>query len=260
MSHNDLLITRDWPLDPNNPKSPVLRRRRDRALANLANYQQDLDMITTLVGPNKNICILDVACGTGFRVLELANRGYCSAGLEIDPNLCDLADAAAGCFGLGARMFCGDACHIPVDSGSFDVVVSSNFFEHVYDVDSALYEQVRVLRKGGLLIVEDGNLLNPALVFDLLFLYPKRTQGEFGGLKWLLTKSQVKENLYGYLPLGRDEDVKTLWWWRRKLERLPNLQVVESTTTEKYVKGWLPVWLSPFRGSCLAVARKVTDD
>lgn len=255
--YDNLLITRDWPLIDGNPKNHILQQRREGALKKLNHYGQSLDVMMHLIVHEEQANILDVACGTGFRVLELANQGYMVTGLEIDPNLCQLTNQAAVNFGLKARSICGDACRIPFDDESFDVVMSSSFFEHVYDVDLALQEQIRVLRPGGLLIIEDGNLLSPFELLNLLVLYPVRTKGQYGGFKWLFTKGQVKQNLYGYLPLGRDEDVHTMWWWKRKLQTVKDLQIIEVATMGKYIKRSLPFLPYPFYGPCLAVARKV---
>ena len=252
---HDLLLAREWPAPPDNPKSQVLLRRRERFLRKADRYRADLDMVMRLIGPGPKR-VLDVACGTGFRVLELAHRGHTAVGVDIDPNLVRLANGAAASFGVPATLVCGDACRIPLTSGTFDVVMSNSFFEHVYDVDVALSEQLRLLKPGGLLIIEDGNLLNPVLLFHLLVLYPIRTRGEYGGLKWMFTKRQVKPDLYGYLPLGRDEDVKSQWWWARKLRGRKDLELVESVTTGKYQPHWIPAPFAPMRGSCLVLARK----
>jgi SAM-dependent methyltransferase len=255
LAGRELLLTREWPAPSDNPKSKTLLRRRERFARKLHRYRADLEMVLRLIGP-RPLRVLDVACGTGFRVLELAQHGHAAFGVDIDPNLCRLANGAATHFGVPATLVCGDACRVPLADASFDVVMSNSFFEHVYDVDVALSEQLRLLKPGGLLIIEDGNLLNPVLLFDLLVLYPLRTRGQYGGLKWLFTKSQVKRNLYGYLPLGRDEDLKTMWWWDRKLRARTDVELVESVTTGKYQKHWIPGPFYPLRGSCLVIARR----
>jgi hypothetical protein len=134
--------------------------------------------------------------------------------------------------------------------------LSRSFFEHVYDRDLAITEQLRIIRSGGLLLIVDGNFLNPRLLFDLLVMYPLRTRGRHGGLKWLLTKRRVHRNLYGYLPQGRDEDVKTPRWWRRALERRPDCELIEAGTSAPYMHPEWPRVFHPFLGSCQVIVRK----
>jgi hypothetical protein len=134
--------------------------------------------------------------------------------------------------------------------------MSRSFFEHVYDRELAMTEQIRVVRKGGLLLILDGNLLNPRLLLDLLVMYPLRTKGRHGGIVWLLTKRRVHRNLYGYLPRGRDEDVKTPRWWRRMIQSRTDCELVESGTSARYIHPEWPRVLHPFLGSCHVVALK----
>ena len=201
--------------------------------------------------------ILDVASGTGIHAMEMAQRGAQVTALEIDSNLCEITEGIAKHLGLDLNSTLGDACGIPYAENTFDIVMSKAFFEHVYDVDLALKEQIRVLKKGGILIIEDGNLLNPHTLFDLVFLYPLRTNGKHGGLKWILTKTKVQKNLYGYLPFGRDEDIKTQFWWRNKIDSFQGLRLKESCTTSRYTHPTLPVSLKPFVGRCLVIAKKI---
>lgn len=254
-----LLISRPWPVVEGNQKNDVLLRRRRKALKNPDKWRQQVKLLTSLIEARcrRPARVLDVACGTGFRLLELANLEFNTTGVEIDPNLCELTNAAAAHFDLNARSICGDACAIPLADSSFDVVMSKSFFEHVYDRDLALGQQIRVLKPGGLLIIQDGNMLNPKTLLDLLFRYPIRSRGQYGGLKWLFSKGKVHRNLYGYLPQGRDEDVKTVMWWRKRLSGFRNLRIIEVVGSGKYTHPGLPSVFHPFVGSCLALAERV---
>ena len=255
----ELLVSREWVVDTNNPKASVLVRRLRKTRVRLGSWAREIGMIDSIARSHcgASVRLLDVACGVGFSALELANLGFHTVGLEADPALCALTNTAALQFGLTTRAVCGDACLVPFDQGSFDVVMSRSFFEHVYDRDLAISEQLRVLRTGGVLIVLDGNLLNPRLLLDLLVFYPIRTRGRLGGLHWLLTKRRVKRNLYGYLKLGRDEDVKTPRWWRRTFRRRSDCRLIEAGTSAKYMHPGWPRLLHPFLGGCQIVAVKV---
>jgi hypothetical protein len=62
--------------------------------------------------------------------------------------------------------------------------------------------------------MSDGNLLSPVTVFDLVFLYPLRTRGRSGGLKWLrgLGRGIVYAN-YKYGTPQKDEEIRTRYYW-----------------------------------------------
>jgi len=265
-----LLIEQEWELlNAENPKYRRMLERRARILKNLAGYRREISLLELLIEryslqqssaprARDQTRILDAACGMGFQILELASRGLQVTGLEIDPNLCALGDQAAQQFRVPAIFQVGDACAIPFAGDYFDVVMSKNFFEHVYNPDLALAEQVRVLKPGGYLIIIDGNLLYPKTLFNLFIVYALRTRGKRGGMNWLLTKSRVQKNLYGYLPLGKDEDVKTPGWWRHYIGQQTSLRLVKSTGEHAILNERR--YPSPFHdwlGACTVVAQKV---
>lgn len=80
---------------------------------------------------------------------------------------------------------------------------------------------------------------------------------QYGGPKWLFTKHRVRRNLYGYLPLGRDEDIHTPAWWRHRIEQEPELKLIDSTTAGALYWPWLPKRLAQFIGGCVVIAEKV---
>jgi SAM-dependent methyltransferase len=255
-----LVISRAWEELAWTGKYQRMLQRRNKILKSLPVFRRQLATLEKLLGEGRGVSgpLLEVACGMGFQLLELSARGWPELlGLEIDPELCRLTTDAARRFALDAGAVAGDACAIPLDDESCAAVFSHSFFEHVYDVDLALREQIRVLKPGGLLLIFDGNLFNPKTVADLLFFYPLRTRGRHGGFKWLFGKGKVHRNLYGYLPLGRDEDIQTPGWWQKRIRREPQLQLVRAVTGGAYTHPQLPSWLQRFVGSCVIVARKV---
>ena len=98
---------------------------------------------------------LDVGCGTGFPLLELAQRlGPGSAVHGLDPWHAALRRAErkrrqAGVANAALRV--GDAARMPFRSGVFDLVVSNLGLNNFTDARAALGECRRVLRPGGVL-------------------------------------------------------------------------------------------------------------
>lgn len=98
--------------------------------------------------------ILDVGCGTGSMVLDLANLGLGARviGLDLSENMVRIAETKRGDTGYGepAAFMQGEACRLPLKDNSVSVAVCVNSFHHF---DKALDEFRRVIRKGGLLVI-----------------------------------------------------------------------------------------------------------
>lgn len=146
-------------------------------------YSVAMNMILDALIPIQGKDILEVGPGYGDVSFELANRGsYCIA---IDSLRTSIRSSK-----VIERHFCmnglepclGDGCRLPFKDEAFDAVVSCYFFEHARELNLAFEEQIRVLKRGGILCFMQPNILNPATLFDMLFVYPLRTSGNYGGL------------------------------------------------------------------------------
>jgi arsenite methyltransferase len=97
--------------------------------------------------------VLDVGCGTGFPLLELAHRlGPRARLFGVDPWAAVLGRARAKCRAQDlARVLLvrGVAERLPLRDGAFDLVVSNNGLNNVQDLRKALGECARVTRRGG---------------------------------------------------------------------------------------------------------------
>jgi SAM-dependent methyltransferase len=92
--------------------------------------------------------VLDVGCGRGYLLHDLAARGWSCAGIDIPGSP---LPRDAGARNLDCRL--GDACKLPWANGLFDLVVINHVLEHVHDPWAACREAARVLRDRGLLYV-----------------------------------------------------------------------------------------------------------
>jgi ubiquinone/menaquinone biosynthesis C-methylase UbiE len=120
----------------------VLRRRR---------------LVRDALGAEPGERILDVGCGPGFYVAELAELvGPTGSvvGVDVSPQM--LAAAAKRSEGRDNVAFHeATATSLPVSDASFDAAVSVQVLEYVEDVDGALAELHRALRPGGRAVVWD---------------------------------------------------------------------------------------------------------
>ena len=170
--------------------------------------------------------VLDVGCAGGSQLETFASRGCECFGLEIVKE-----SLKEGQKTKHINMVVGDACCLPFRTDSLDIVFSNEVMSHVTNTVTALNEQSRVLRPKGQLLIRDSNILCPPTIFDLLILYPLRSKGRYGGLKWLFTRNEVKKNAYGSKFTMKDENIKSLLWWKKQVGGMDSLRLEVATTS-----------------------------
>lgn len=89
--------------------------------------------------------ILDVGCGDGQIARHLAATGATVVGVDPTWNQLTVAAERAG----GPAYARAAAAALPFADASFDAVVACLVFEHIDDLDGAVAEVARVLRRGG---------------------------------------------------------------------------------------------------------------
>jgi SAM-dependent methyltransferase len=103
--------------------------------------------------------VLEVGCGRGeFAARMRAELGAEVVALDQSERMVELTRAR------GVEAFLGDVQELPFDDASFDVAVAAWMLYHVPDVDRALAELARVLRRSGRLVaVTNGERNLPEL-------------------------------------------------------------------------------------------------
>jgi ubiquinone/menaquinone biosynthesis C-methylase UbiE len=119
--------------------------------------------------------VLDVGCGTGFPLLELAQRlgaGATVHGLDPWAQALRRARFKAGVIGVAnTTLTRGDGGAMPFPDGRFDLIVSNLGINNFADPDAVFAECGRVLKRGGRLALTsnvEGHMAELYAVFETL--------------------------------------------------------------------------------------------
>ncbi len=102
----------------------------------------------------RDVRVLDAGCGEGYGTRMLARHG---ATLALDYDVWTIEHLGTVHGDLAAVR--GNLVALPVLTAAFDVVVSLQTIEHLWDQERFVAECARVLRPGGLLVVSTPNRL-----------------------------------------------------------------------------------------------------
>lgn len=114
-------------------------------------------LVMDALAPAEGGSVLDVGCGPGFYVSEVAERvGPEGSVTGVDQSPASLAAAAERNAGRPNVSFSeGDATALPVPDGAFDAALSVQVYEYVPDTLAGLREIHRALRPGGRVVLWD---------------------------------------------------------------------------------------------------------
>ena len=119
-------------------------------LTSKASWKSELEK---LLGPRKEIRILDLATGTGMIANMLARIGYTDVtGMDISEGMMQIAKEHAKQEGLHVKYIYGNALELPLQDHSIDVLISCRLLWTLVEPDKALEEWIRVVKNGGRII------------------------------------------------------------------------------------------------------------
>jgi SAM-dependent methyltransferase len=187
----------------------------------------EIDKIITFFRPGARV--LEIGAGTGHQALELFKRGIDISAIEIP----DSNYAQARLFSINEY----DGSHIPFEDASFDVVFSSNVFEHIVDLHQTNREIQRVLRPGGYCVhvmpTHSWRFWTTLSAFPTAFQYaaalksqllplgiPGRTNVRRSISAWLQVARHLAAPFFQRRHGARGNIISELWlfhpsWWRR---------------------------------------------
>lgn len=94
---------------------------------------------------------LDIGCSVGATVRAAEQFGWKASGVDVSQSAIDL------CRQDGLDCYKVDGVRLPFESETFDLVTHWHVIEHVENVAEALHEWRRVLKPGGLMVMETPN-------------------------------------------------------------------------------------------------------
>ena len=119
-------------------------------------FQYTQKLALSFVPLRKDSKVLDVGCGTGFAVHQLASilEDGMACGIDVSPRMVQEATAKAPKMLSGRVEFReASSANIPYPADEFDFVLCTNSFHHYPDPLRALREMRRVLRPGGQFVI-----------------------------------------------------------------------------------------------------------
>ncbi len=140
--------------------------------------------------------LLDLATGTGDIAFEATKRVQGLQAIGADFALPMMFVGQQGKMGKSIQWCGADALQIPFASSTFDAITSGYLLRNVTDIQQALYEQLRVVKPGGQIVVLDStpppsNLLRPFILIHLKYIIP---------LMGRLISGKEGADAYQYLP------------------------------------------------------------
>lgn len=113
--------------------------------------RENLNFSVMYLRAKPNGRLLDVGCGSGYKLKFLQDLGWQAEGVDIDP----VAVESARAKGLSVRLGTLEVQNYP--DNYFDAITMSHLIEHVYNPLGVLGECYRILKPGGRLVVVTPN-------------------------------------------------------------------------------------------------------
>lgn len=151
-TENDYIVNEYWDAVAGTVSGRAVRRLADGTAARTA------EAISAYIPAGSKV--LDIGTGSAPIAIELAKKGYEVTGIDRSSAMMEMAKITAEENGADVDLAVADARNLPFEDGSFDSVLLRNILWNSYHPQRIVCEAARVLRKGGIMVIEDGNWMS----------------------------------------------------------------------------------------------------
>ena len=123
-------------------------------------YEQEVRsrIVLSMLDPKSGEVVLDVGCANGRDLIQLAQSGCKSIGIDLSDKMIDEArKELLNRHITTAEAETGDATNLRFSDETFDKVFASEVLEHIPNYDRAISEMARVLKPAGHLVITTPN-------------------------------------------------------------------------------------------------------
>lgn len=135
-------------------------------------YQLVMKMLQSVVNDFNRQILIEVGCGLGGFLVNVARRGAFVVGLDVSSKAVRIAKDLVKQLGLQNKidLVVGDAQLLPFKEQASDIVVCSETLEHVPNYEKAFSELTKITKKSGYLCLTVPNFLSTAFFENVILL------------------------------------------------------------------------------------------
>ena len=152
--------------------------------------------IFAMLGDVRHLRILDYGCGHGQLGIFLALQGAQVSGFDLSAKGIEIANWAAGMYGLPCAFDAMDAENLTYPDATFDLVIGFGVVHHVIKYPRSAEHLRRVLKPGGKAIFHETLWSNPAIRFARRFTSAEQSAGDAP-----ITPSSIRNFFSGFSRL-----------------------------------------------------------
>jgi len=123
-------------------------------------YELAFDYILDQLRPQKNAKFLDAGCGNCYHAIQLAQKGFSVQAVDFSPAVLELAQENIKGRDLKGKIDIKQESLLDLsfDEATFDYILCWGVLMHIPEVEKAIRELSRVVKPGGVVIVNENNM------------------------------------------------------------------------------------------------------